>query len=87
MDLRVLPDIARVQAAEEGGEAMSEHIIDVTDGFIESYGQFSKGEIVRCRDCKWFDRIASGGVCVRNGYFSIYTTGDGFCSKAKRRDA
>ena len=41
---------------------MSEHIIDVTDGFIESYGQFSKGEIVRCGDCKY--GINDGELCA-----------------------
>ena len=78
---------------------MSEYIVSVPDKEAELFiarfgidgtrifGHQLVGEIVRCRDCKWFDRIASGGVCVRYGYFSIYTTGDGFCSKAKRRDA
>ena len=64
---------------------MSEYICDFENGRDGWYEQ--REEIVRCRDCKWFDRIASGGVCVRHGYFSIYTTGDGFCSKAKRMDA
>ena len=66
---------------------MSEYVFDLTAFESGTPDDGLREEIVRCRDCKWFDRIASGGVCVRHGYFSIYTTGDGFCSKAKRRDA
>ena len=75
---------------------MSEYIVDLTDvekrkfswSMETLYEQVPvREEIVRCRDCQWFTQIASGGVCVRNGYFSISTADDGFCSKADRRDA
>ena len=64
---------------------MSEYICNFENGRDGWYEQ--RDPIVRCRDCQWFTRIASGGVCVRNGYFSISTADDGFCSKAERRDA
>ena len=59
---------------------MSEHIIDVTDGFIESYGQFSKGEIVRCRDCKYKDE-------PWNCAAPYYVEQNGFCAWGEKRES
>lgn len=62
---------------------MSEHIIDVTDGFIESYGQFSKGEIVRCRDCGYYEpNTYSHFTCKLLQY---HVESNNFCAWGERR--
>ena len=65
------------------------------DGFLTGYEV--KGEVVRCQDCRWWDKKdgANYGYChaAKHGYFSkhweisIYRTykPDFFCADGERR--
>ena len=62
---------------------MSEYICDFENGRDGWYEQ--REEIVRCRDCKWFDTHTEPNLCYRldNGE---PVEPDGFCALAVRRD-
>lgn len=76
---------------------MSEYIVRET-GFPGVVKQEVVGELVRCKDCKWWDQIDNGsyGYChackhsfwSTNWEISIYRTykEDWFCADGKRKD-
>lgn len=70
---------------------MSEFIYDWTPN-----KQHQKEQIVRCRDCRYFEQDYTDGtyfgetVCWSwdNGHdYPHFTSPDGFCHRGKRRDA
>lgn len=68
---------------------MSEYIVNVTQEFIDLYGWQLCEEIVRCRDCRYYDEIIH--ACER--FDSIkqdnvsYVFDGGFCAWGERREA
>lgn len=61
---------------------MSEYIVGTDD----HEGHWLTGEeIVRCRDCKWYDYKTE--ICERRYYQVVDVEPDGFCSWGVRRDA
>ena len=70
---------------------MDEHIIKVhiSENKEQTVGSFViggyVGELVRCRDCKYFGnkvRVGDTFVCNKHG---IYVPKDGFCSEGKTK--
>lgn len=73
---------------------MSEYIVEL-DGkhsivlklaFVEEMrgGDFVRGEIVRCRDCEYYEEYT--GCCTRRDYIApMAATPDGFCAWGERR--
>ena len=66
---------------------MSEYIY----GTDEHEGHWLTGdEIVRCKDCKWFDGRPNYQLCRRDmscDEIAVFAEPDGFCAWAERRDA
>lgn len=67
---------------------MTEIIIKVDDRFLEEAkikGMEEQFELIRCKDCKWFDKwLTTGGEC--NGFGDGgYCPEDGFCHNAERK--
>jgi len=76
---------------------MSEYIVNVPDEeakyFIARFGSENvklmgyslTDEIVRCRDCKWFDAHTEPCLCYRLDN-SMFVDADGFCAWGELRD-
>lgn len=68
---------------------MSEYIVRET-GYPGTLQQNVVGELVRCKDCKWFDMSDIAGtiepICYRCKRFArTYRYADDFCSYGERR--
>ena len=66
---------------------MAEIIVDIGDNLVETIGCEFKGELVRCKECKWADwyKTADGKqfcYCMETG--SAGRTADDFCSYGER---
>ena len=79
---------------------MSEHIIETEmfgdTAFVTIPPKEPKEEIVRCRDCEYFEQDYTDGVMFDetvcwawdNGHdYPSYTNPDGFCYLGKRRES
>ena len=46
---------------------------------------FINGELIRCKDCKWWTKQEDSlkGICA---WFGTYTTGAWFCANARREE-
>ena len=73
---------------------MSEHICELTPIDSETWDTTIGEEIVRCRDCKWFEQDYTDGamfdetVCWAwdNGHdYPNFTNPNGFCSRGERK--
>ena len=68
---------------------MSEYIVEVKGQMPDAIFERELTEIVRCRDCKYFnqrDGIFPPMVCLRWGYYNFKTEPERFCSWAERRE-
>jgi hypothetical protein len=69
---------------------MTEYIVVCDEKGIPEYPRKIREEIVRCRDCKWFDdEYTEPGVCYLpngdGGFASWCVEPDGFCAWAERK--
>ena len=53
------------------------------DGFLTGYEV--KGEVVRCKDCKWSYDAIGGTFCSHGVCVDCVVCGDWFCADAERR--
>lgn len=60
---------------------MAEIIVDIGDNLVETIGCEFKGEIVRCRECKYKFMHGSVWECL---YGLMIPSPDGFCSYGER---
>lgn len=70
-----------ISAHGEKGKTMSEYIIRET-GYPGTVTQEIVGELVRCRECKWFEH---GTTCIRFG-IRMSKAYDDYCSYGRRKD-
>ena len=72
-------------AAREGGEAMSVESHEVIVDILGPVPEWSKGEIVRCRDCRWISKDTKHyKACYRLPDCEFMVEPDGFCWKGER---
>lgn len=75
---------------EEGceHEGYSSYDLKVISEYLKRYFGFAQPEIIRCRECKWWDRCPSSTIaplyhlCRRVGRMNM--TADDFCSRAEQ---
>lgn len=67
---------------------MSEYILNLAQEFVENYPDALREEIVRCRDCRYFNCLWTDCyVCKRNKEnFMPFVEPDGFCAWGERRE-
>lgn len=57
---------------------------------VKNFPTVDAVKVVRCRDCKYFDRFYKAQLCYRTVYgdedFPIDTTEDSFCSWGERKE-
>lgn len=64
---------------------MSEYIVNET-GYPGTLTQTIVGELVRCRDCKWFHEHEMENPFCGQGVFLNYPRRDDYCSYGVRRN-
>ena len=47
---------------------------------------FSYNEVIRCKDCKWYDRLDNAGTCCPIIECGNYPKEDGYCYMAARKE-
>lgn len=62
---------------------MSEYIVEVRGQMPDAVYENQREEIVRCRDCVWYEAMEYRRHCDRTGSFQIEP--DGFCKWGERK--
>lgn len=65
-----------------------------SDGIVPIY-QFPKdgmnipivGELIRCKDCKWYEQWTNHKICMLLGSYYGDTKPNDYCSNAERRES
>ena len=68
--------------------AVSEIIVDVGDNLVELIGCEHRGELVRCKECRWLDKgeneSCSWSMCTRHFGQYINVSADDYCSYGEK---
>ena len=65
---------------------MSEIIVKLTDSRIKLKGGEYVRDLVRCKDCKWWDNDGDAERCTHK-YGGMWAKSDGYCSYGERAEA
>lgn len=60
---------------------------DAIDAIISNVSTVDAPEVVRCKDCRWYENDGWGcGNCYRRNVDYLRMSGNGFCSYGERRE-
>lgn len=65
---------------------MSEIIVKLTDSRIKLKGGEYVRDLVRCKDCKWWDNDGDAEGCTHK-YGGMWAKSDAYCSYGERAEA
>lgn len=60
----------------------------IWDNNGKEIGYEQKGELVRCKDCKWYDKLPTGTACMRwtgDPYAQASVEDNDYCSYGERK--
>lgn len=61
---------------------------DSISDFIEEQPEADVVEVVRCKDCKWWQKLSDScqGKCFLIGHYALYPTGSWYCANGERKE-
>lgn len=62
------------------------YMLFITDMDIENAPTIDAVEVVRCKDCKWWDNEDGAERCTHK-YCSMWAKPDGYCSYGERKES